>query len=159
MRSFEAVFPINEMCNDMFLCYQILMSVLRIMMTARMCVLTLQEVSTAPVMQLASDWDQIIHHALVRCIATHWVYTGWMVGKQFWFHENGIHDMTWLTFRCLSLFSADINECVEMPHICAANQEECVNTVGSFSCQCMAGFVRNSIIGDGCYSKLIFDTA
>jgi len=44
------------------------------------------------------------------------------------------------------VFSADINECVERPTVCRANQE-CRNTVGSYTCHnlitCSAGYQLN----------------
>ena len=40
-------------------------------------------------------------------------------------------------------FAADINECVENPGSCSASAI-CINTEGSFQCQCVAGFT-----GDG----------
>lgn len=36
----------------------------------------------------------------------------------------------------------DLNECVLMPHICEGG--ECINTDGSFRCECPMGYVLDS---------------
>ena len=41
----------------------------------------------------------------------------------------------------------DIDECQHVDHRCSAmNNKECINTQGSYFCQCMAGF-KNSVLG------------
>ena len=54
---------------------------------------------------------------------------------------------------CISIVSfhslippADIDEC---PNVCGANSL-CLNTVGSYSCQCKDGFVGNAFLSAGC---------
>ena len=40
-----------------------------------------------------------------------------------------------------------------MTHNCTHMLEMCVNNNGGFSCECRMGYIRNSTLGDGCYSK------
>ena len=45
--------------------------------------------------------------------------------------------------------TADINECMEGVHMCNET-EDCIDTEGSYSCECMRGFHR---IDQHCESK------
>lgn len=46
----------------------------------------------------------------------------------------------------------DVNECEseEVQALCPGKNSECVNTLGSFQCQCLAGFVE---INGSCLGK------
>lgn len=45
---------------------------------------------------------------------------------------------------CVLVFSADIDECREIPGICANGV--CINQIGSFRCECPMGFSYNNIL-------------
>ena len=56
---------------------------------------------------------------------------------------------------CCSTFSfiSDIDECLRNTDGCL---QDCVNTVGSFSCECAAGFTGNGITCTGeCYNRYL----
>lgn len=38
----------------------------------------------------------------------------------------------------------DIDECIEVEDACSSN-EECINTVGSYTCNCRVGFRRDNL--------------
>lgn len=55
----------------------------------------------------------------------------------------------------MDLHFADIDECQDPENECPEYQE-CVNTQGSFSCHCMAGYQRNSSL-EQCFGKLSYN--
>lgn len=52
----------------------------------------------------------------------------------------------WIGSHC----SADVDECMQDP--CASSNENCLNTPGSYICQCKPGYRRDS--NKNCTSKL-----
>ena len=42
-----------------------------------------------------------------------------------------------------SVVSADINECETLNETCSDENTECINAVGSYSCQCKPGYTSN----------------
>ena len=48
----------------------------------------------------------------------------------------------------------DIDECLEHVHNCSNETEICVNTIGSFECQCVTGYMKENGVCTGMY-KLI----
>ena len=47
---------------------------------------------------------------------------------------------------------ADIDECTNGLHDCSAENSECINTVGSYRCQCKPGYILS---GNTCIGKEI----
>ena len=48
----------------------------------------------------------------------------------------------------------DIDECLEGLHNCSNETEICINTFGSFECQCVTGYMKENGVCTGMY-KLI----
>ena len=60
-----------------------------------------------------------------------------------------------LTFVCVLVCNADVNECATSP--CDANAA-CANTAGSYTCTCNSGYTGNgtSCTGKMCYCLIIW---
>lgn len=52
-------------------------------------------------------------------------------------------------FTTHNLYKTDVNECTGGSYSCPANTH-CVNTVGSYTCECNAGYFKN---GGSCQGK------
>ena len=50
---------------------------------------------------------------------------------------------------------ADVNECENGPDSCDANHTYCINTLGSYYCQCKTGYTMNGEICEGIYKMFI----
>ena len=48
-------------------------------------------------------------------------------------------------------FITEINECLEGLHNCSNETELCINTFGSFECQCIRGYIEENKMCNGMY--------
>lgn len=55
-------------------------------------------------------------------------------------------------FFLLTLYCADTNECDSAVNPCSGLNSKCVNTIGSFECQCLPGFEETN---DTCTGTLV----
>lgn len=67
-----------------------------------------------------------------------------------------IHTIEPMTVIYTAYIDTDLNECLE-ESICPAGSR-CINTIGSYTCTCDAGYFLFTINGDNtCSGKIIFD--
>ena len=52
----------------------------------------------------------------------------------------------WLFYFTLFI---DIDECLEGLHNCFNGTEICINTIGSFECQCITGYMKDNGVCNG----------
>ena len=62
--------------------------------------------------------------------------------------------MYYNSYISLCVFSADINECEDGTESCAENAE-CTNTQGSYSCSCSPGYTGDGTICNGKYDPVL----
>ena len=55
-------------------------------------------------------------------------------------------------YLCIYIHCIDINECFKHTHNCATN-ENCINTIGSFLCECSSGYEWDE--NDACVGQFI----
>ena len=65
------------------------------------------------------------------------------------FYAAQIYDLSYNHLHCMYINVADLDECNTNTHNCDANAD-CVNTVGSYSCTCKAGYTGD---GQSCNGK------
>ena len=52
-------------------------------------------------------------------------------------------------------FHPDVDECSGGTHDCSSPEETCMNTVGSFTCECSNGYVQDGATCIGMYKLLV----
>ena len=64
-------------------------------------------------------------------------------------HCIGIHDITACTVMNTVIITndADINECESLTNCSMADNKECINTNGSYSCNCIPGYFQTELNG------------
>lgn len=58
-------------------------------------------------------------------------------------HSDNFHSVLTTIYITTTMSCIDINECERNLMVCSEN-EVCVNTLGSYTCQCLSGYYKQS---------------